>query len=1235
MRRKEMKEQQRLAITGPVIAVFALCLLLSHIAPAGASVIVERLDFPSPVVTNQDNTSLVAIEGIAAIGNPGEPLLPAHGLQVLLPQGEEVVAVNVSASGEEEIRLDLPIEWAQAQVPLSMRSSGARTIRDDGIYMGDVPFPARRAVHVTTEIYRGYSIAFIRVYPVTYIGASRTIVFARRLEVTVETAPDPAALSRSRRTLRVGTDDRAAVARVVGDVSAAASYVRPEGRFRTLSSLVDPEDTYPYVIITHNTFFPAFEPLKEHRENRGLRTKIVAAGQIAGQYSGQDQPEKIRNFIIDAYQNWGTEYVLLAGDESVIPHRGLYATVGDYVDEDIASDLYYAALDGNWNDDEDGLWGESDEADLMPEVCVGRASVSDSAEAANFVSKVLKYENSPVVSQIDVAQMVGELLWSDPTWGGDYKDEIKDGSSAHGYTTVGFPPAYTVHTLYDRDLNPLEWDKEDLIPLLNGGRHLVNHMGHSSNTYGLRMYNSDVTTRFTNDGVSNSYLIIYTQGCYSGAFDNRTASGAYIDDCLGEYFTSIENGAVAYIGNTRYGWGAHASTQGGSQYYDRQFFDALFGEGLTAIGKANDDSKIDNIVNINIGSLRWVYYELVLLGDPAMDIWTDTPGYLTLIHPDVIHVSDNEISMTVTDGIDPVEGARVGVFSDTTYSFGYTDASGVVYLDPVALEPGSLQVAVTAHNFYSHLDTIAVTTATHPLVIVEDFTIDDDMSGGSSGNSNAGVDAGETIESAVLLKNVGQDSAFSVSAELSTTDPYVVVIDSSGSYGDIAPDSTISPGWSYRYQVSESAPDSHLVAFDLEIVHLDSTATRHLNIPISAPNLAITGITVADTLYGNGDGCVETGETFELTLTLTNMGSGDGEGVTVFLTESDPYVVIEDDSAYIALIVSGGEGEPLPPFVIELTPDCPKFHRIDLNLDIQFASGRHAAESTAVYVGGTLEEDYESGIGGWTHADLGDGGIDNWHLEDYRNHTPAGVYSFKFGGEDSLQYSNYSHGRLMTPALCLGSNATLTFWHWIQAELQGGGYSWDGAIVEISTDGGETWTQITPVGGYPYLISLNSSFPFEPGTPCFAWTNVWTEVVFDLSAYEGSARIGFSFGSDGSVVREGWYVDDITITDDLASIDIDDDDLEVMPTTFALHGVSPNPMSSRGIIMFDVPRSSRVSIELFDVTGRSVDTLADSVFEPGRYSRTVDYGASLAPGVYFLSMRSAGFAATNKVIVLR
>ena len=45
--------------------------------------------------------------------------------------------------------------------------------------------------------------------------------------------------------------------------------------------------------------------------------------------------------------------------------------------------------------------------------------------------------------------MVGEDMV--PFWGGDFKDMVKNGSSEGGYTTVGFPDYFNIHTLYERD----------------------------------------------------------------------------------------------------------------------------------------------------------------------------------------------------------------------------------------------------------------------------------------------------------------------------------------------------------------------------------------------------------------------------------------------------------------------------------------------------------------------------------------------------------------------------------------------------------------------------------------------------------------------------------------------------------------------------------------------------------------------------------------------------------------
>ncbi len=1216
------------------------CLGLAFIAlllasgPLCASTIVEQVSFAYPVVTDNGQTSQVSIEGLPQVGAEGEPLLPAYGMQVLLPEGEDAVSVRARAFGEDRIQLSHQLEWVQPQVPLSRQGEFKPVKANPDIYGTSKPFPERRARYVTTQTFRGYNIAFIRVYPLQYKPGANALIYAHRVEVTIETQPSDAIRRRSLKTLRSGNEHDADLVREsVRNGDAVSTYKASDNHFAMLSELVKSDETYPYVIIAHSSFVDALEPLRAHKERLGLKAKIVHTGQINFNYSGADIQERIRNFIRDAYLNWQTEYVLLAGDKSSIPARGLYAKTGSDEDDDIASDLYYAALDGTWNDDGDSLWGEPGEADLIPEVSVGRISVDDSVEAANFINKLIKYETQPVVTQIKTAEMVGELLWDDPTWGGDYKDEIKDGSSAYGYTTVGFPSDFTVNTLYDRDIDPDRWDKEDLIPILNGGCHIVNHLGHSDVTYGLRMYNSDVETRFTNDGISNTYFIIYTQGCYSGSFDNRNAGGGYGDDCLGEHFTYVENAAVAFIGNTRYGWGAHQSTRGANQYYDRQFFDAIFGENITEIGKANDDSRIDNIPFIDVGPNRWVYYELVLLGDPSMDIWTDVPDSLILTCPDVIHVGDNEVEFAVAHDSQPVEGARVSIFSANTYNSNYTDANGLVHLDPIASEPGTLLVAVKAHNFYPLLDTIPVVNPTDALVVINSVTTDDDPLGKSQGNSDGMCDAGEAIEITISLENAGVDTAFDVSATISSIDTFVTVIDSFQTYGDIEPDSLVVPVSPYLVQIMPQAPDSHSVEFNLQVAHTDTVFTKHFSLQISAPVLRIASIGYSDSLYGNGDGCLEPGESFKLQPVLLNHGSGVGEGISVLLSISDSYVTISQDSSYIDSLASGDSSSIEAPFIVSIHPTCPEFHRLDFGITYAYSSGRTDSDSMSIFIGGSLADDFEAGSMGWTHADLGDGYLDEWHMETYRNHTAAGSTSWKFGGEDSIRYSDYTHGALVTPEICLGPNATLTFWYWIHAELQNGTYAWDGGIVEISTDDGQTWTQIEPVGGYPYMIYPNDASPFEANTPCFAWTDDWTQAQFDLSGYEGSARIRFRFGADGYAGAEGWYIDDIVVSDDYASIEIDD--LEPLPLEFALRQVRPNPITASSVITFDVPHRAGVRIELFDVNGRHVKTLANEVFTPGRYSRCLPGPGNLASGIYFLRMESESYQATVKLAVVR
>lgn len=325
---------------------------------------------------------------------------------------------------------------------------------------------------------------------------------------------------------------------------------------------------------------------------------------------------------------WASPYArpkLYGGDGFPLnpPKPGEKASVRQlsYHPQDIAGDLYYACLDGSYDGNGNGIYGEpcdgedGGDVDLLAELYVGRAPVDSSEEANAFVAKTLAYEKTaPSDSRLKEAWMVGEDLgWE--VWGSDYKEEIRNGSSNHGYTTAGFPPIFTVNTLYD--MPEREFSKEEVLQVLDSSPHLLNHLGHGYNDYVMKLYNEDV------DELKNSGpFLLYTQACYAGSFDNRNDYDWSIDeDCIAEHLVTQQAGAFAMVANSRYGWGNGESTDGSSQRYDREFWDAVFGEGILWLGVANQDSKEDNIGLAQTDDyMRFCYYEINLLGDPATRI---------------------------------------------------------------------------------------------------------------------------------------------------------------------------------------------------------------------------------------------------------------------------------------------------------------------------------------------------------------------------------------------------------------------------------------------------------------------------------------------------------------------------------------------------------------------------------------------------------------------------------------
>jgi hypothetical protein len=212
----------------------------------------------------------------------------------------------------------------------------------------------------------------------------------------------------------------------------------------------------------------------------------------------------------------------------------------------------------------------------------------------------------------------------------------------------------------------------------------------------------DVNNLTNNDKTS----VVYSLGCWSNAFD-------YTYDCFSEYWivSNPSQAGVAYTGNTRYGWYNVGNPYTLSGKYDKEWWNSLFNYDYYKVGQTLADSKNRNYPYDNY--YKYVCYELCLLGDPEMSIWTDTPDTMEVSYSDSISMGPQNFTVTVTNSGNPLEGALVCLYKEPdVFATGSTNSSGEVTLSINPQTSGVLFVTVTKHNFLPYRGSSFVTEET-------------------------------------------------------------------------------------------------------------------------------------------------------------------------------------------------------------------------------------------------------------------------------------------------------------------------------------------------------------------------------------------------------------------------------------------------------------------------------------------------------------------------------------------
>lgn len=397
---------------------------------------------------------------------------------------------------------------------------------------------------------------------------------------------------------------------------------------------VSSKDKIDYIIITSSSLKNSFLPLKQWRQRLGLKSKIVTIDEIYAS-STQNTPQlKIKEYIWNLYKNNGLVYVLLGGDDTVVPVQYCHGNVKylssaseeKTLEGEIPADSFYASTEGDldWDSNKNGLIGEAeDKVSFGTTVIVGRIPVRTATDVSSVISKIIGYEQEPYRS--------GRMLFAGNKMAHNPNDPVQNDAELQSkglYNSHikmywdGTPFYFTdSYTSFPGD-NDYDVSAENLQHLLADGYEYVSMLTHGDKDGWVmesgRNYSSHDAKSLHNIG----YSIITTGACNTNAFD--CSENTFQDGCLSEAFIrNFNSGVTAYFGCSREALGTigYAYLAGSTQQSILPIFNIINWKfNITTWGKACSQAKTYGSFIGSTGEYHWNRLGFNCIGDPAMTV---------------------------------------------------------------------------------------------------------------------------------------------------------------------------------------------------------------------------------------------------------------------------------------------------------------------------------------------------------------------------------------------------------------------------------------------------------------------------------------------------------------------------------------------------------------------------------------------------------------------------------------
>jgi hypothetical protein len=491
------------------------------------------------------------------------------------------------------------------------------------------------------------------------------------------------------------------------------------------SSWRTPGNGADLIVITHEDFASAVQPLVDLRVSEGLRVVKVLVEDVMDEFAdGIYTPDAIRDFLQYAYESWARPapaFVFLVGDAN-LDYRDFLGNGNNFVPAqltenlpnigEVMTDNFYVRVDGN---------------DLLPDMYIGRVTPRTAAQAQNVIDKLVAYSQTPPAASVSDEVIVvaddGRSSW-DPAFE-DISDLLAD----------LVPPALTTHKIYVADLPDNTSIRDEILLRVNAGAVITNYLGHGNrDIWGAKL------------GSSGSF---WDLGDIAGLSNGTDQTFAIALNCTNGYFGTfitpvtmserwlIESGKGGIGGWSPSGLGF----LGDYDLLSRELFRRVFQEHDSGIGSATTQSLIRAFTEFGIAEDNMD--ELIVFGDPSMHLATDLDRDTILDRDEIDAGADPGDADTDDDGV--TDGAEPSWSTDS-------DGDGLVNAvdydsDDDAL-PDGLETGLTTPSAATDTTRGFFIADTHPGTTTLPLAADSDGGGAPDGvedaDSDGAVDPTET-----------------------------------------------------------------------------------------------------------------------------------------------------------------------------------------------------------------------------------------------------------------------------------------------------------------------------------------------------------------------------------------------------------------------------------------------------------------------------------------------------------